>query len=78
MSKKHIILFAFAIVTFIIGFILIAFTAWWLNGIAGVSVEDFSWEISRRGVLATGAYTIVGLALVSIGMIVTLLTKLEK
>ena len=78
MNKKHNILIAFAIIAFIIGFVLIAFTAWWLNGIAGISLEDFTWEITRRGVIATGAYTLVGLALVSIGMIVTLLTKFEK
>ena len=75
MNKKRILL-DLGVVTFIIGFILLSFVAWWLNGIAGN--EDIYWGTIRRGILATGAYTLIGLALVTIGMIFTVLSKFEK
>ena len=75
MNKKGILL-GLGIVTFIVGFAFLSFVAWWLNAIAGL--DDIIWEITRRGVIATGAYTLVGLALIAIGMIFTTLSKLEK
>jgi len=75
-NKKRIILFGLGIVTFIVGFVFLSFVAWWLNGIAGV--EDIVWETVRRGIIATGAYALVGLVFIAIGMILTVLSKFEK
>ena len=77
MDKENIIQ-GLAIVIFIIGFILIAFTTWWLTALAGVSEEIFSWTVVQRGVILTGTTALIGLALVVIGMIVTLLTKSKR
>ena len=75
MNRKKIIL-GLGIVTFIVGFGFISFVAWWLNLLA--AQETVTWHATQRGVVATGAYTLVGLALVAIGMIITLLAKLKK
>jgi hypothetical protein len=48
-------------------------------GLAGISAdENFVWDIYRRGVVATGAWLLVGLFLISIAMILTLLVKTDK
>jgi hypothetical protein len=74
--NKNKILLGLGIVTFIIGFIILSFVAWWLNLAAGN--EDVFWETARRGILTNGAYTLIGLALVTIGMIFAILSKFER
>ena len=76
MNRRKIIVLGLGIVTFIVGFALLAFSSWWLIGISGK--EDVVWEIVRRGTIATGAYSLIGLALQAIGIIVLLFTKFEK
>jgi len=64
---------------FIVGIILIAFIAWWLNGLAYVSADEyFVWEKYRWGVVATGVYLLVGFALISIKMITIRLISEKK
>lgn len=75
MNRKIIVL-GLGIVTFIVGFALLAFSSWWLIGISGQ--ENVVWETVRRGTITMGSYSIVGLALVSIGVIVILLAKFAK
>ncbi len=75
MNRKYVVL-TLGIITFIVGFALLAFVSWWLIGISGQ--ENVVWETVRRGTIATGAYTLIGLALEAIGIIVILFTKFEK
>ena len=75
MIRKGIVL-GLGIVSFIVGFALLAFSSWWLIGISGQ--ENVVWESVRRGTITMGSYSIVGLALVSISVIVILLAKFDK
>lgn len=75
MNRKKIIL-GLGTVTFIIGFVFISLASWMLNMAAGREgdIEKISFEF----VSVMGLWTLLGLALVAIGVIVILLTKFEK
>ncbi|KYK21263.1 hypothetical protein AYK25_08400 [Thermoplasmatales archaeon SM1-50] len=76
---RNTIILSVAVIVFIAGFILCVFSLWWWFGLAGISADEhFVWDTYRRGVVATGAWLLVGLALISIAMIVTLLVKTSK
>jgi hypothetical protein len=77
--KRTTLLLSGAVITFLIGFILCAIALWWWFGLAGISADEhFVWDIYRRGVIATGAWLLIGLALLAIAMIVTLLVKTNQ
>ena len=80
--NRNIIIRILAVMIFIFGFILIAFTSWWLFTVADIDPPDeyslWDWDRCRKGGLIWGAWSLVGLALISIGMIVTLLVKTDK
>jgi hypothetical protein len=77
MNRNHIIQGG-AILAFMCGFILLSFVAWWYNGLASMDASDIMWESTRTGVVAMGAWLMVGISLVTVAMIVTLIVKSEK
>jgi hypothetical protein len=77
MNRNHIIQ-GLAIIVFICGFILLSFVAWWYNSLASMDAGDIMWESTRKGVVATGAWLMIGIALVTVAMIVTLVVKVQK
>ena len=72
MNRKKIIL-GLGTVTFIIGFVFISLASWFLNMSAG---GDNAPTFEFLSVM--GLWSLLGLALVAIGVIVILLTKFEK
>lgn len=75
MNKKTITL-GFGIVVFLAGLVLLSFVALWVNGIAGD--DTLTWQMVRRGIVNTGAHILIGLALITIGMIIVLFAKSDK
>jgi len=74
MDRKKIIL-GLGVVTFIIGFIFISLVSWMLNMSAG---REGDMTLTFEFISALGMWTLVGLALIAIGVIVILLIKFEK
>ena len=72
MDRKKIIL-GLGTLTFIVGFLFISAASWFLNMAAG---GDNTPTLEFLSV--TGLWSLVGLALVAIGVIVILLIKFEK
>jgi len=72
MNKKKVIL-GLGIITFIVGFIFISITSWFLNMRTGEERPPTFEFISVMGL-----WSLLGLALVSIGVIVILLIKFNN
>jgi hypothetical protein len=77
--KRNTIILGLVAIAFLVGLMLCAVSVWWWFGLAGISADEhFVWDIYRRGVVATGAWLLVGLAIISVAMIVTFMVKTNK
>ena len=74
--KRNIIILSAAAIAFLVGLVLCGLSVWWWFGLAGISADEhFVWDIYRRGVVTRGAWLLVGLAFISVAMIVTFMVK---
>ena len=84
MNRNKIVL-GLGILTFFVGFIFISLVSFFANtrvidvyDIESISELQFEFSLESRFVSTMGSWSLLGLALISIGVIVILLTKLEK
>jgi hypothetical protein len=64
------------IIVFLVGLGILSFVEWYINGIAGD--RSIEWYMVQRGIVNSGSQLIIGIALVTIGMIVVLFAKSDK
>ena len=69
MNKRRIEL-GLGILAFIVGFIFLSIVSWLINTESG--------EVTIYFLRAVGSWSLIGLALISLGVIVILLVKFEK
>ena len=62
----------------IVGLILILNTTGWLFVLVQTSSNEFNWEAYHKTFVVSGAWSLIGLGLIIIGMIVTHLVKSDK
>jgi hypothetical protein len=75
MNRKTITLVC-GVVVFLAGLILLSFVALFVNSMAGDNT--LTWEMARRQIVNTGAHLLIGIALVTMGMIILLFVKSDK
>jgi hypothetical protein len=75
MNRKTITLVC-GVVVFLAGLILLSFVALFVNSMAGDNT--LTWEMARRQIIDTGAHLLIGIALVTMGMIILLFVKSDK
>jgi len=73
---RKTIIMSLGVVIFLIGLGILSFVAWYINGIAGD--DTLTWQMVRRGIVNSGSHILIGLALITIGMVVVLFAKSDK
>ena len=74
--NKKIITLVFGIVVFLVGLVLLCIVALGINGIAGDNT--LTWEMARRQIVNIDAHLLIGIALMTMGMIIVLFAKSDK
>jgi hypothetical protein len=74
--NKKIITLVFGIVVFLVGLVLLCIVALGVNGMA--SDNTLTWEMARRQIVNIDAHLLIGIALMTMGMIIVLFAKSDK